>query len=383
MLCLAATPVVAQAQLPKRQIVEDLRLDATAEDFPDVGAVVVGPRGQIVVAVNKDMQLRFYDAAGKRTAIFGRRGSGPEEFQRKIRHGWIGDTLWAYDGALRRVTYISPEAKLLRSEVLTTGLNTITTPGEAPAVGSVGLFIPAAVVPGRYVGTAIMVGSAGGDRILSVGIRAATTDTVRSGDRLFLATSPSPDAFRVDTRSDKGTTFGATVPFTFYPVIQFSPDGSRFGFLSGEVVGKRGSYTITMFSTKGDTIFQRAYPFSGDPIPKSVVDSAIERIGRSADGKPTFPPDVSLKLRELARPRVPQIYAPLSNMLIGIDATVWVMGRVTPQGTTATAMDQRGTPLFVVDLPPRTRLVQANRTTLWTIQTDDDDLPSVVRYRIK
>src|SRR3954464_7919991 len=117
-LVVSAGDLVAQSSPPKRQIVEDLRLDATAEDFPDVGPVTVGPRGQIVVPISNDQQLRIYDATGKKTATFGRKGSGPGEFRRATWFGWTGDTLWVYDTDLRRVTYVSPAATLIRTEGL-------------------------------------------------------------------------------------------------------------------------------------------------------------------------------------------------------------------------------------------------------------------------
>ena len=80
---------------------------------------------------------------------------------------------------------------------------------------------------------------------------------------------------------------------------------------------------------------------------------------------------------------MPKVYPPLSAMTLGADGTTWISGRITPKGRTVTAIDARGNQLFTVELPPKTRLVQANRTTLWTVQTDADDLPSVVRYRVR
>src|SRR4051812_26736020 len=101
-LLAAGSNLPGQPALPKKQIVQDLRLDSGTEDFPDINTVLVGPRGQMVAVINGDQQLRFYDVSGKKTATFGRKGSGPGEFQRMTRFGWVGDTIWIYDAGLRR-----------------------------------------------------------------------------------------------------------------------------------------------------------------------------------------------------------------------------------------------------------------------------------------
>src|SRR5438045_6555154 len=90
---LFATPVAAQT-LPKKQLVEEVRLDANVEDFPDIMAVMVNRRGEMAVAISKDQQLRFYDAGGKKLGTFGRSGAGPGEFQQLNWLSWTADKLW-------------------------------------------------------------------------------------------------------------------------------------------------------------------------------------------------------------------------------------------------------------------------------------------------
>lgn len=382
-LCLAGS-AAAQAPLPKRQIVEELRLDGATEDFPDIASVMVGPRGQMVVAIFSDQQLRFYDVSGQKVATFGRKGSGPGEFQRMTQRGWIGDTLWQYDVSLRRITFISPSATLLRTDALPSNLSAITTTrgGPIPA-GSINLFIPTVVAGKRYIGTAIMAAGRGSDpgpqRILSV----PAGDSTGTGSRILIGTGPALSQSRAQFRYENGTTYAWVVPFTFTPATVFSPDGSRFANITAEVGDAGGTYTIVMFSTRGDTIFRREYPFTGTRIPSAAADSMLDGIGIGSDGKPFFPPPATARLRDEIRPKMPKVYAPWSTLILGSDGTAWAIGREAPDGRTVTAIDPKGNQLFTVDLPAKTRLVQANRTTLWTIQTDDDDLPSVVRYRIR
>src|SRR5689334_19461011 len=101
---------------PRARITEDVRLDANAEDFPRVRQAYVGPRGQIVVPLFEDRQLRIYDSTGARRARLGRSGAGPGEFGDFSSLGWKGDTMWVADGSLRRISYYSPGDSLLRVE---------------------------------------------------------------------------------------------------------------------------------------------------------------------------------------------------------------------------------------------------------------------------
>lgn len=55
-MLLPLLPLGAQPTAPRLTLAEELRLDAGTEDFPT--RVLVGPRGQIVVPINADMQLR-------------------------------------------------------------------------------------------------------------------------------------------------------------------------------------------------------------------------------------------------------------------------------------------------------------------------------------
>src|SRR4051812_19524209 len=156
-LASVAMPLVAQT-IPKKQLVEEVRIDGTTEDFPDVGSIMVSPRGEMAVMVSKDQQFRFYDAMGKKLGTFGRMGSGSGEFRRVTSVGWTADTLWIYDSDQRRVTYISPDLKLLRTDVFGQSLNQMENRDRGTAGdGAIVYFVPRAVIGGKYVGATSVV----------------------------------------------------------------------------------------------------------------------------------------------------------------------------------------------------------------------------------
>jgi hypothetical protein len=405
----AAAPVIAQTP-PKKQLVEEVRLDANTEDFPDVGMVLVNARGEMAVFINKDQQLRFYDAAGKRLATFGRVGSGPGEFRRANVMGWFADTLWLYDSDQRRVTFVSPARQLLRSEVLNQSLNAMggyapgTTPPPArpapPVDGAIVLFGVRAVIPDRYVGVAsvnkgkLPDGRQDTKPIIASIPRMTTVapdasklspagDTVASRSFEVIGDWPMSNSMNWSRSDGKGSA-SSVVPFTFSPVTQFSPDGKRVAFLSVEPTDAGGTYSLKILSTTGAPILTRSYPFKGLPIPGSVVDSVMENFGKQPDGRVFFQPEALTFFKEQLKSRMPKFYSPVSRVHLGAGNATWIqMRRPDPKSVAAVILvDERGNQVATFDLPPKHTVLAISRDQLWAQVTDDDDLPSVVRYRI-
>ena len=70
-LLFTSAAATAQPDVPRLQLVQDLRLDAKVEDFSAFSRVIVGPKGQMAVPLAQDMEIRLYDAAGRRVATAG------------------------------------------------------------------------------------------------------------------------------------------------------------------------------------------------------------------------------------------------------------------------------------------------------------------------
>jgi hypothetical protein len=362
----------AQAQIdaPRVRIVEDLRLDATAEDFPTVTRIYVGPRGQIVVPIATDQQLRIYGADGKKIAAFGRRGAGPGEFASISLLGWKGDSIWVQDFRQRRTTYIGADFKLLRTELWPTVDLQTTEPGR------VGAFDPLALLPdGTWLGQGFIVTADGSSRQGALALRR------RDGSyRIVLRQSSdqdNPNLMRV-------AGLGRFVPFALQPQYAFPYDGSRFGELSAPLpAAERSHFTVTVVRATGDTVFSRRYEFRGVAIPGSAKDSAlaamVPRSGHVSEG----PPDLPQRFQAMARDRMPNWYIPVEALTLGLDQTIWVGMRLTDAGRAYLILNGRGDPIGSVLLPRSTRLRQASATHIWVTETDDDGLTSVVRYRVE
>jgi hypothetical protein len=371
----------AQPTPPRARLTEELRLDATIEDFPRVGRVYVGPRGQIVVPIAQDNNLRIYDSTGRRTAVFGRKGAGPGEFQSITAVGWVADTMWVVDFRQLRVTYVSPAATVLRT--MTYPISSVARPARGavgpPPPGGFTRFTPDAILT-----DASMIGDAA---VLQLGASRAT-----SGYRAIIRVVPGGGQHRQIARLPNSEDerwmmviggLGNPIPFTAQPFTAVSPSGDRVAHMTSVATSREGgTFTVTLLRTTGDTAFVRTFPFRGVLVPQSAKDSAlaefIPRSGAVREGSADLP----RRFQAMARQKMPAIFPGVEALLLGLDNTVWVGLRRTAEGQTMLVLDGRGEPVASVLLPPGSRLLQASATRVWIAETDRDGLTSVVRYRV-
>jgi hypothetical protein len=102
-----------------------------AEQFERVVAVLRSANGAIVVADQGASQVRVFDARGSVLRTIGRRGEGPGEFQSLDGLFTLADTVFAWDGRLRRLSVFAPTGSLAR----TVTVQRSSSPGMLTPVG--------------------------------------------------------------------------------------------------------------------------------------------------------------------------------------------------------------------------------------------------------
>jgi hypothetical protein len=377
-----ATLEALATAVPRATLVEELRLDAHTEVFSSLSRVEVGPRGEIVVPQPQDMQLLIYDDAGARVAAVGRTGDGPGEFRSLGHIGWVADTLWIFDGSLRRLTWLAPGGELLRVQALPQDL-VLEDPDHDAAPAYVSLFTPWVVQPDGDMFDEVRATDMR-DGVM-VGIAPPVLARLPAGSRTteVVARPPTYEDERWTMHVDGSYRL---VPFMMPPWTAGSRDGARFASLHAEpFAGDAGAVTLTAHSTASAAAgFIRDYPFRGEPIPGSVRDSVLAtfvptggptRRGGASDLEPRF--------QAVARERMPAVYAPVTGFRLGLDDTFWLDLRETGEGRVTLILDARGEPIGAVLLPAHVVIRQASRTHLWVTERDEFGLNSVVRYRYR
>ena len=361
--CTAAPDEPPQSEDVEWELVEDLRLDANAEDFSVIPRVYVGPQREIVVPEPQDSRVRVYDSTGTLMVTIGRRGEGPGEFQAVAPVFWAADTLVVFDMQLARATYLLPDGTPARTEA---GRFFRPDFGASGADSSFMVFIPGAVdKEGAMLGSAFLNVSTGGRResFGQVLLRVS-----RDGEPHVVA-SPPNDEHRMVIVSGLGN----PVPFVFRPRTEIAPDGSRLLFMTADQSTLDATYNLTLVRPTHDTVFTRSYAYAAEPIPDSAMDRGIAEMVRENN--------LARRFRAQARERAPAVYPP-TGVTLGLDGTIWVALRPTEHGTPVHVLSETGDPIASLLLPKRTRIQQASMTHVWVTEYDPLDLASVVRYQV-
>jgi hypothetical protein len=80
--------------------------------------------------------------------------------------------------------------------------------------------------------------------------------------------------------------------------------------------------------------------------------------------------------------RLPPIYPPIAGLIAGRDGTVWIEQPGTQDRRTYFVVDAAGEPLGGIDLPRNSMVAAADREHIWVLERDENDVQSVVRYRV-
>src|SRR5690554_2302063 len=120
---LLALPSGGQAQQPATwRLTETLRIGAIdgSSALSRISSLAVSHDGKLLyVAQPQEHTIRVFDAAtGAALASFGKGGEGPGEFRDLLRLGWRGDSLYATDFLLQRISLFSSTAEHFTTQVV-------------------------------------------------------------------------------------------------------------------------------------------------------------------------------------------------------------------------------------------------------------------------
>jgi hypothetical protein len=376
-LVLATVTVTgASAQAVREmRITRDLRIDAAQHDltlmFPS-GGIAVSPNGTIVVTQHQDGVLRFFDAQGRPVGSFGRKGQGPGEFQVITRLLWIGDTLVVGDGTTRRFTLVSPDRMLVRTVPY---LQAVSKPEQSTntlpphRVGIARLLYPdhSQLVSATFAEGAAIPDWLGKPAPGMLFLRADSSGALR---RVF-GWVPSTASCSVASGSEKTGLMVIRVPFCLVPLEAAAMDRGRLALAYAEE-SNRPSYRISVFNLNGDTVFSRSYSYQRIPIPKADKDTAFAAVNRGDAARRAL----------VGKMELPEFFPPFSRLLVGRDETTWLELAPVRDTRTWQVLDANGNVTGSLRVPRNITIQVASREMIWAIETDDDGLQHIVRYRV-
>lgn len=349
-VCVAGAQSAAPADLA-REIV----LDGAAEDFGEVSGGRINSRGDIALTLRHDFQVRIYDTNGRRVATIGRRGSGPEEFQRPQVQGWNADTVWIYDFGLRRHSFFTRSGRLVRTTPSETAQRQVRVVNDGSEARLVDFSPSARLQDGSMIGAGTILRSAVGDRkARELVIASYSTD----GTARRLA------SLEADPRWEQA--------LASTNMVVTSPAGDEILAVSVSDLSQSGSTVLlSRINAAGNVLTTTRLPYRGFAFPAARRDSILRR-GVGVDRSRSVPASM-----------VPSVIPPVWGALLRNDGMALLTMQETPTSLKVVMVDRKGVVRGEFRLPKGHELMSARDEHVWLRTRNNDDIVSLVRYRLR
>jgi hypothetical protein len=339
-------------------------VDLAGSGIPRVGVIVAARDGGVVVAVPHDEQIAVIGPNGKIVQKIGGAGSGKGQFTGLGALGWVGDTLWAADNELKRITLFSPAGFGVARVV-----PAVTAAIHGPS-GDVEPF-PLALRPGALVAL-YPNGSGLYNALIGAGsVVPADWHRPSGGGPGILLRADAAGRYRQLIEWLDPTFCSPGVPTLFCPRLlsSVSADGGVVADAYAPTAGAdSGAMIVTVRDGNGRVLYTRRYPMQLTALTSRDADSLMRRYavpGKASGSAGAFHPT---------------IYAPLQAIIATRDSSVWIGERTTAAGTRWLLLDAIGKLRGAVLLPPGVRLRAADRGALWATEGDGTPQPHLIRY---
>ena len=160
----------------------------------------------------------------------------------------------------------------------------------------------------------------------------------------------------------------AAMPFCAAPLLAVRGDdrGVVVVQFEGETLSP---VRVHFISNSGDTVFTHVIKSRGVSIPRDTVEASLRPLRNDA--------------RYRSQVIAPRYYPPVRRVIAGGDGSVWLEEH---QPTTAhqwLVLGPNGRPQGRVTVPANVRIMSAVADTFWGVELDEDDVPTIVRHRVK
>jgi hypothetical protein len=368
-LCSAGWILAFDSQAPRIPTPEGRTSELS--EITDIGDVTTSPDGKLMFLLEgREGRVLIFDRGGRQVGAFGRLGEGPGELARASRLGWRADTLWVMSPP-DRLHFFRHDGTLVRTVMV--------PPGSIGATASGGLII-------RDREVTLNPRTPPRDQAVrnTFAISHREGSSTRRVAGLYESVRPIQVAIRVDGRP--GTGF-QNQPFRDDPLYVPDRDGHHLiVVLRGASPDPPHTFQVIQLALTGDTVFSRTYSYPPQPIDRKLVQdrvTEIERVIREASRQASR--SITWDRAEFERgiyrpPHVPAV----ESAVIGRDGTIWLKRDAASGGRNARyqVLSRNGDPVAIVELPATERLVEVHADRVYTIATDEDDVPFARWYRI-
>jgi 6-bladed beta-propeller len=368
-LVFLVAPLEGQA-LPAWRLNPEVRMGQDDENgqptFTRVLAVLSAMDGTVIIADAANREIHTFESDGTYSHSIGRDGRGPGEFERLSAVGLLGDTLWVIDGRERRTSLFSLDGAHLA---------TIRTVAARSSSGLSDSNLTALVAGDAALGSASA--SFGSEQAFQDERKPVLRMTRAGRTQDTLAWIPTRHANFALRNADGGYTFGPQL-FSDAALTIVDPSALRFYIVDRSVTTtpQRASFRVLALGlNRGDTVWDRNYAYTPRRVERARADSLLtvhEQLTSSGH---------SLRaIRDALF--IPDYYTPITSGAAGTDGSLWLRREEGQPAVDYWVISKDGTLVASVTVPANVVLLAATDTQAWGVETDEYDVPTVVRYRI-
>lgn len=379
---LCVSPLHAQRGAPPRLVKEIVLGDGSRADdvpggFTGIGAVLVGRNGDIYVSQPRDNLVQQFDSSGKYVRAIGRKGQGPGETERFWASGFLGDTLWTLDGGTGRFSMFSP-AGVFYSAFRTPGVVIANDPPRFHAEVS-----PSALLAGGrvYFGSFTYFP-------LNAPSFPPWPEIVADRDGTHVDTlliTPFVDRGRFVFPSSPNPVFdnGLYALLNTRPIVEAGGDGAWLAVALQNECATKPRFRVAKVSVRGDSLWRGTIACSTEVVPRGFVDSVVAAIRAKAVKQHAAS---EADAEKVIRATIGTVtgFASLRGVRAGRDGSIWARPLTLHAGPEEwVRVDAKSGEFDHFVLPARTSLMLvADSTHIWAMALDQDDVPTLVRYRL-
>ena len=312
-------------------------------------------------------EIRVFGPDGSYRQRIGRAGSGPGEFQSSPAIGFLADTLWALDSDVRRIAFFTPEGSQL---------STVQLPPIPLTLGhnrQVYFPYPKVLVPGGWIlghggeaGSSVVSGAVTERPLLRFARSGGASDTLG-----WVSIAHSNMVIRTERRASL-----RVQPFGDSPLTAYAPHSGRVVIVERYSASDDTVSTVRVIALEinGDTAWTTDISYRPAPLERAVVDSLLNILRRTYE--PRYPHS-AIEAALFA----PKFRTPVIAVVVGDDGTVWIHWDESTARNRLTVIDAAGHRREAF-APAKVRLKWVSSTSAWGEELDDNDVPTLVRYRI-
>ena len=324
---------------------------------------VIGHSGRLLVGQPREQRIRIFSQEGDLLGFIGRQGEGPGEFEWVSGMGLHRGFVWVNDRVLRRIQYFDGEYRVVSSRRMRGHPTLRSNPPLVRGILPDGSMIAAL---GRLVPQIV----AFPDRPEPV-IRFDPEGRLR--DTVAVLTGRDND---VKIPRERGSVAFLSLPGSDRSLFEAAPDGSGFAVVHRETAtsDERHTYRVIRFDSRADTAWAHTFPYDPIPVSRAWRSRNLEARarGENAHGR---------RVLERAYDAL-KFFPPIDDLHAGADGTTWLLVRTGVDSFEWEVLDDSGRVTARLAPPAAGRIKWSDADAAWFTETDELDVPYLVRYAI-